>query len=317
MIKYSFVVPAYDEEEALPLFYERTLPLFETLDGEFEVIFVNDGSRDGTEAVIEELCAKDARVKGIALSRNFGQQSALLCGLEHASGLAIVAMDADLQDPPEVALQLIEKWKEGYDIVHARHRRRAGETAFKRFTAFAYYRVLRKLTGLDLPLDCGDFKLFDRRAADAILSLPEHTRLLRAQAVWVGFRQAVIEFDRPERAAGETKYSLGRMAALAKCGIVPNSTKMLSLPLYAGAVLTVLSLAAFITLAVLAACGILRSLTAWVFPSLALCLGLLSLQTGVQNIYVAEIFREVQRRPCYLVAETHNLEKDREKDRQE
>ncbi len=308
MVKYSFIIPAYNEEAVLPMFFERTLPLFESLDGDFEIIAVNDGSRDNTQKIIKEWSEKDGRVKGVVFSRNFGQQSALLCGLNYASGQAVIAMDADLQDPPEVALQLIEKWKEGYEIVHARHKKREGETVFKRFTAFAYYRALKLMTGLDMPMDCGDFKLFDRRAVDVITSLNEHTRLLRVQSAWVGFKQTVIEFDRPERAAGETKYTLKKMLQLAKNGIVPNTEALLNFPVAAGIVLCVLSLAAYITFIVLSAVGVwFGGLTAWLFPTAALAVGIIVLNSGLQNLYLAEVFKEVRNRPHYIVSEVYNL----------
>ena len=311
MVKYSFIVPAYNEQEALPLFFERTMPLWEGLDGDFEVIIVNDGSQDKTQEILNEYCQKDSRIKGVIFSRNFGQQSALLCGLQYASGKAVIAMDADLQDPPEVTLQLIEKWKEGYEIVHARHRKRAGETVFKRLTAFLYYRTLKGMTGLNMPLDCGDFKLFDRKAVDVILSLNEHTRLLRAQTAWIGFKQTVIEFDRPERAAGETKYTLKRMLNLAKNGIVPNTNKLLDFPLFLGMALCFLSLVGFAVFTVLAALGAdYGGLTAWLFPAIGFAVGLISLNTGLQNLYLAEIYKEIRNRPHFIVSELYNLEKD-------
>ncbi len=307
MMKYSFIIPAYNEEQALPLFYEQALPVFKKLDGDFEVIFVNDGSSDKTDELIAELSKKDKRIKGVSLSRNFGQQAALLCGLSHAKGQAIVTMDADLQDPPEVAVQMIEKWKEGFEIVHARHKKRKGEGIFKRLTAFLFYRALKSSTGLDIPLDCGDFKLFDRKALDAILALPERTRLLRAQTAWVGFTQTVVEFDRPARAAGQTKYTVKKMLSLAKSGIIPNSTAPLKLPLIAGIALCILALAGFITLTALACLSVYQDLVAWLFPSLALGVGILSIHQGIQNIYVAETYKEAQTRPLYIEAKTYNL----------
>ena len=309
MIKYSFVVPAYNEQESVPLFYRQTVPLFEGLDGPFEIIFVNDGSTDGTQSVLYELCAADKRVKSVTLSRNFGQQSALLCGLTHASGRAVVTMDADLQDPPEVALQLIEKWKEGFEIVHARHKKRAKETLFKKLSAALYYRTLKNSTKLDLPLDCGDFKLLDRKAVDAVLSLREHARLLRAQTAWLGFRQTVVDFDRPERAAGRTKYTLKAMLRLAKGGIIPNSRALLNAPLIAGMALCVLSVLAFIVLGVLTALAVeYGGLTAWIFPALALATGIVSLQQGTQNLYIAEIYEECKDRPLFVVQKTCNFD---------
>lgn len=309
MIKYSFVVPAYNEQESIPLFYRYAMPLFERLDGGFELIFVNDGSNDMTRDVLEKICAEDKRVKSIALSRNFGQQSALLCGLTYARGEAIVTMDADLQDPPEVALEMIEKWKEGYEVVHARHRKRAKETLFKRISACLYYRMLKNSTGLDLPLDCGDFKLLDRKAAEAVLALHEHARLLRAQTAWLGFRQTVVEFDRPERAAGKTKYSLKKMLRLAQSGIVPNSRKPLNVPFKTGMVLCILAIAGFVALGVLTALQVeYGGLTAWLFPAIALATGILSLHTGLQNLYIAEIYEEGKNRPHFVVQELLNFE---------
>ena len=173
----------------------------ESLNEDFEMIFINDGSRDKTKEILTELAARDKRVKVCCFSRNFGQQAALLCGFAEAKGEAVIAMDADLQDPPEIALRMIEKWKEGFDIVHGRRSRRAGETVFKRATAAVFYRFMKKITALDMPADVGDFKLYDRKAVDAILSLGEHDRLLRAQVSWVGFKQTIIEFERPRKAA--------------------------------------------------------------------------------------------------------------------
>ena len=203
-IKYSIVVPAYNEEQSLPLFFERVIPMFEALNEPFEIIVVNDGSKDKTEDILRQKCLEDKRVRGISFSRNFGQQAAFLCGLKHTSGEAVIAMDADLQDPPEVALEMIEKWKEGYDIVHGRRKKRPGESVFKRITAKVYYKFLHRISYSKVPPNVGDFKLYSRRAVDEIIAMPEHNRLLRAQASWVGFKQTFIDFDRPAREVGET-----------------------------------------------------------------------------------------------------------------
>lgn len=309
MCKYSIVVPAYNEEKSLQLFYDAVTPMMESTGETFEIIFVNDGSRDETKNIINALADKDNRVKGCHFSRNFGQQAAFLCGFEHAQGEAVIAMDADLQDPPEVALQMIEKWKQGYDVVHGKRRKRKGETVFKRATAHIYYRLMRKITGMDMPKDVGDFKLYDRKVVNAILSMPEHERLLRAQTTWVGFSQTFVEFDRPERIAGETHYTLKKMVKLAKAGILPNTAYTLSLPLKGGIVLSVLSVLCFITFIVLSCLKVyFGGLVAWLFPTIGLGVGVILACQGLANLHTAMIYKEVQNRPRYIIAEKKNIE---------
>ena len=309
MAKYSIIVPAYNEEKSLHLFYDAVTPIFESLQEEYEIIFVNDGSRDATRDILKELAAKDKRVKACSFSRNFGQQAALLCGLEAASGDAVIAMDADLQDPPEVALQMIEKWKEGYDVVHGKRRKRKGETVFKKATASLFYKFTRKITGMELQRDSGDFKLYDRKVVDTLLSLGEHDRLLRAQTAWVGFKQTCVEFDRPERVAGESHYTLKKMIKLAESGIFPNTDYTLTFPIKLGVLFGVLSVACIITFIVLACLDIFfGGLTAWLFPAMGLTLAIILVCQGVSNIHVAMIYKEVQNRPKYIVAEKFNFD---------
>ena len=308
MVTYSIIVPAYNEEKSLRLFYDAVTPLFKSLGEEYEMIFINDGSRDATREILRGLADLDHCVKVCNFSRNFGQQAALLCGLERASGQAIIAMDADLQDPPEVALQKIAKWKEGYDVVHGKRRKRKGETIFKKGTAFVFYRLLRKITGLDMPRDTGDFKLYDRKVVDAILSMGEHDRLLRAQTTWVGFKQTSIEFDRPERIAGETHYTLKKMIKLAESGVFPNTDYTLTFPIKLGIGLGILSVACFITFIVLTCLGIaFGGLVAWLFPTMGVLTAIILVCQGVANIHTAMIYREVQNRPKYIVSETFNF----------
>ena len=308
MVTYSIIVPAYNEEKSLRLFYDAVTPLLKSLGEEYEIIFINDGSRDATREILRGLSDLDRRVKVCNFSRNFGQQAALLCGLERASGQAIIAMDADLQDPPEVALQMIEKWKEGYDVVHGKRRKRKGETIFKKGTAFIFYRLLRKITGLDMPRDTGDFKLYDRKVVDAILSMGEHDRLLRAQTTWVGFKQTSIEFDRPERIAGETHYTLKKMIKLAESGVFPNTDYTLTFPIKWGIGLGVLSVACFITFIILSCLGIaFGGLVAWLFPTVGVLTAIILVCQGVANIHTAMIYREVQNRPKYIISETFNF----------
>ena len=308
MVTYSIIVPAYNEEKSLRLFYDAVTPLFKSLGEEYEMIFINDGSRDATREILRGLADLDHCVKVCNFSRNFGQQAALLCGLERASGQAIIAMDADLQDPPEVALQMIAKWKEGYDVVHGKRRKRKGETIFKKGTAFVFYRLLRKITGLDMPRDTGDFKLYDRKVVDAILSMGEHDRLLRAQTTWVGFKQTSIEFDRPERIAGETHYTLKKMIKLAESGVFPNTDYTLTFPIKLGIGLGILSVACFITFIVLSCLGIaFGGLVAWLFPTMGVLTAIILVCQGVANIHTAMIYREVQNRPKYIISETFNF----------
>lgn len=310
MSKYSVIVPAYNEEKSLQLFYDAVTPLFESLQEEYELIFVNDGSTDETKTILNRLAEQDNRVKVCHFSRNFGQQAALLCGLEQSSGDAVIAMDADLQDPPEVALEMIAKWKEGYDVVHGKRRKRSGESTFKKATASIFYSFTRKITGLNIPQNVGDFKLYSRNVVDVILSMGEHDRLLRAQTSWVGFKQTFVEFDRPKRIAGETHYTLKKMVRLAQAGIFPNTEYTLTFPIKLGILLGVASLACFITFIVLSSLGIaFGGLTAWLFPTLGALTAIILVCQGVANMHTAMIYKEVQNRPKYIVAESKNLDK--------
>ncbi len=309
MVKYSIIVPAYNEEKSLQLFYDAVTPLFESLREEYEIIFVNDGSKDGTKEILNALAEQDKRIKVCHFSRNFGQQAALLCGFEAASGEAIIAMDADLQDPPEVALEMIEKWKEGYEIVHGKRKKRKGETIFKKATASIFYRFTRKITGIQMERDSGDFKLYDRKVVDVLLSMNEHDRLLRMQVAWMGFNQTSIEFDRPERVAGETHYTLKKMIRLAESGIFPNTDYTLTLPIKLGLLFVFLSVACFITFIVLSCCHIFfGGLAAWLFPSVGLAVAILLVCQGLANIHTAMIYKEVQNRPKYIVSQRLNFD---------
>lgn len=308
MKKISLVVPCYNEEKSIRLFYDAVIPAFEGLEESFEIVFVNDGSKDQTQRILAELAEQDKRVKVCTFSRNFGQQAALLCGFEHASGDAVIAMDADLQDPPEVALRMVKKWKEGYEVVHGKRRKRKGETVFKKATAHIFYRFMRKITGLDMPKDVGDFKLYDRKVVDAIVSLGEHDRLLRAQVTWVGFKQTTIEFDRPERVAGETHYTLKKMIRLAESGIFPNTEYTLTLPIKLGIGCCVMSFICFVTFIVLACSRVaFGGLVAWLFPTVGAFAGLILLCQGLANIHTGMIYKETQGRPKYILTEKINF----------
>ena len=309
MCKYSLIVPAYNEEKTLQLFYDAVTPVMERTGENYELIFIDDGSTDETGAIADKLAQEDKRVKVCHFSRNFGQQAALLCGLEKSSGAAVICMDADLQDPPQIALAMIEKWKEGYEVVHGKRKKRKGESAFKKGTANLFYKVTRKITGLELAQNTGDFKLFDRKVVQVVLSMQEHDRLLRVQTAWVGFKQTEVEFDRPERIAGETHYTVKKMVKLAQAGIFPNTDYTLMLPIKLGFLLGFASVACFIAFIVLACCGVyFGGLTAWLFPTVGLATALLQVCQGVANIHTNMIYKEVQNRPKYIVADEKNFE---------
>lgn len=308
MAKYSIVVPAYNEEKSLRLFYDAVTPIMEKLNEDYEIIFVNDGSRDATKEILDGLSEEDKRVKVCHFSRNFGQQAALLCGLEVSDGDAVIAMDADLQDPPEVALEMIAKWKEGFEVVHGKRRKRKGEGFFKKATAFLYYRFLRVITKLNMPADVGDFKLYDRKVVNAILSMGEHDRLLRAQTAWVGFKQTCVEFDRPQRIAGETHYTFKKMLRLAEAGIFPNTDFTLTLPLKLGLLVGGLSFACLLVFIVLSVCKVyFGGLLAWLFPLIGILGGAVLFCQGLANIHTYMIYKETQNRPKYIVSEKKNL----------
>jgi len=223
-VRYSIVVPIFNEEEVLPELYKRMSALLDTLDGSAEVIAVNDGSRDHSLEILRDINAKDPRFKVISFSRNFGHQMALTAGLDYAQGDAVIAIDADLQDPPEVIHDLIAQWKNGYDVVLAVRSERLGETIFKKFTASLFYRLINRLTDLKIPVDSGDFRLMSRKVIDSMRLLREQHRYMRGLSVWVGFKQTQVQYVRQERYAGTTKYPLKKMlrfATNAKCSALP------------------------------------------------------------------------------------------------
>lgn len=311
MKKLSVIVPCYNEEEVLPAFYGAAVPVLEKLRGgsyDFELIFVNDGSRDRTGEILEGFAEKDKRVKVLTFSRNFGQQAAILCGFRHATGNCAVELDADLQDPVEVIEEMLVKWEAGYDVVHGRRRSRKGESTFKKLTAKWYYKFLHGITGIRIPRNTGDFKLLDRKVLDVICRLPEHGKYLRGLESWVGFKQTFVDFDRNERAAGETKYTLKKMLRLAQSGIVSNSAWPLTLSFKCGMFLCVASVLCFIAFIVLVCCGVGLPLAAWIFPALALCTGCVCIFNSLTNLYLSRVYDEVKNRPEYIVSEKRNVD---------
>ena len=239
--EYSLVVPIYNEAETIPELVRRLTDLVGKLDGDAEVILVDDGSSDGSYELMSAARDADPRFKLLRLSRNFGHQIAVTAGLDVAAGNAVIVMDADLQDPPEVALELAARWRDGYEVVYAVREGREGDTAFKRATASLFYRVFRRMSDVDVPLDVGDFRLVDRRAVDAFRSMRESNRYVRGMFSWIGYRQVGVPFRRDERYAGETKYPLRKMLRFATDGIVSFSAYPLRLALNLGFIVSALS----------------------------------------------------------------------------
>lgn len=311
----SIVTSAYNEEESLPLFFDRVTAVAEKMNVAYEIIVVNDGSKDGTEKVIRERAEKDKRVKGVFLSRNFGQQAAYLCAMKLLAGDCAVFLDADLQDPPELIPEMYAKYKEGYDVVHAVRTKREGETVGKKLSAAAYMGLLRRGSGLNIPENSSEFKLYDKKVLDAIISMPETTRFLRAQVTWLGFKEAFVYFDRPAREKGKTTYNFKKLAKIAMNGIIPYDKKPLALPLKIGALIGVGSLAAFITFIVLTALSIGLPLAAWLFPTVGAGVSLILISQGITGIYLGYAYDEVKRRPAYVIRETLNFGEDDDKNR--
>jgi dolichol-phosphate mannosyltransferase len=299
---YSLVVPIFNEQAVLPLLLRRLDALLDALDAPAEAILVDDGSSDASPIVLEAKARSDARYRYIRLSRNFGHQIAITTGMARAAGRAVIVMDADLQDPPEVVLDMVAKWKEGVQVVYGERTARAGESCFKRLTADLFYRLLDGLSEVEIPRNVGDFRLVDRKALDAFLAMPERDRFVRGMFAWVGFRQAVVKFDRPPRAAGETKYSFAKMLHLAASGVVSFSDAPLRLALWAG--LAISSVAILYGLWVIAMWTMSADFArGW--SSLAVLVtfigGANMLMTGVLGVYVGRIYSEVKHRPLYVV----------------
>lgn len=306
----SVVVPVYNEEAVIHESYSRLDRVLKGLDEPYELIFVNDGSRDATAGIIRGICEADSCVRLIDFSRNFGHQTAITAGMDYASGEAVVVIDADLQDPPEVIPEMIAKWREGFDVVYGQRAQRKGETLFKRFTSAAFYRLLQRLTDVDIPVDTGDFRLIDRKVCDALKSVKERNRYVRGIISWLGFRQTGVEFIREERFAGETKYPFKKMLRFAFDAIASFSYKPLKLATYMG--LTV-SFAAFAYILVVVYQKLFTdtTVTGWA-STMAVNLffnGVVLMMLGIIGEYIGRIYDEAKGRPLYVVREEVNFAK--------
>lgn len=300
----TIVIPIFNEEPVLDALYQRMTQVAETFGVSYELLFVNDGSRDASLEILRGYAARDARVRVLDFSRNFGHQVAITAGMDHARGEAVVVIDADLQDPPELIGEMLEKWREGYDVVYAVREKREGESVFKRATAALFYRLLKRVTNVDIPLDTGDYRLMSRRAIEAMKLFRERNRFVRGLVSWLGFRQTGIRFVRAERFAGETKYPLKKMLRFAIDGLVSFSFIPLQLATIMGFLASGLSFVGILWVVYLRVFTE-ATITGWASMMVILLFlgGVQLLTLGIVGEYIGRIYDEVKRRPLYLIQE--------------
>lgn len=309
-IQYSIVVPVFNEEAVIYQSYQRLKTVMDSTGEAYELLFVNDGSSDKTAELLKEFSQSDPNVNCIDFSRNFGHQIAITAGMDYAKGNAVVVIDADLQDPPELILEMISKWKEGYEVVYAVRTKRKGETFFKKQTASMFYRVLRSVTEIDIPIDTGDFRLLDRRVCEEMKKINEKNPFVRGLVSWIGFRQTAVEYVRDERAAGETKYPLKKMLKLSMDGITSFSYKPLKLASYFGILLSGLG---FIYMFIVLYTKLFTNSTITGWSSLIVIQlffsGIVLIMLGLIGEYIGRIYDEAKNRPLYIVKDVYGLEK--------
>jgi polyisoprenyl-phosphate glycosyltransferase len=303
-IMYSIIAPIYNEFENIPMLWERISQVMDSTGDAWELILVDDGSSDGSTDQIRELAASDARVRPVIFARNFGHQIAVTAGLDYARGKAIVVIDADLQDPPEVILELAEKWKEGYEVVYAVRSEREGESWFKLFTASMFYRLIYRITDVKIPLDTGDFRLIDRKVVDVMNSMRERHRFLRGMSAWIGFKQVGVEYKRAARVAGVTKYPFKKMLRLALNAITGFSYFPLQVATYFGFIAAGMAILAIpvVTIMRLVDSQFFEGQTTTLVSVLFLG-GVQLISLGILGEYIGRIYDEVKGRPLYVVSE--------------
>ncbi len=302
---YSIVIPIYNEEENITEMYRRISDVMAQLDGETELILIDDGSRDHSLSMIRELNHRDQRVNYLSFARNFGHQIAVTAGLNFVQGKVVIVMDADLQDPPELILAMIEKWRQGYQVVYAQRLARKQESWLKRFTAYAFYRILRRLADVEIPPDTGDFCLMDRQVVDILNAMPERNRYIRGLRAWVGFRQTAVHFERDPRFAGKEKYTFAKSWALAVNGIISLSKVPLRLATYLGMLSAGLALVMILLVLYWRLFDPDSPLIGFTLITIALFfLGSVQLFCiGILGEYIGRIYEEVKGRPIYTVKE--------------
>jgi len=299
---FSVVVPVFNEADSLPAFIARTNAVMKKLGNTWELIIVDDGSKDHTADIVQQHAAKDKHIRPLLFARNFGHQIAVTAGMDYARGQAVILIDADLQDPPEMIPELVANWRDGFEVVYAVRRQRKGESFFKRFTAAAFYRLINRVTEIDIPLDTGDFRLMDRRVVDVLNSMREHHRFLRGMSAWVGFRQVGVPYDRGPRFAGETHYTVRRMLNLALTAVTGFSFFPLQLATYVGFVsagIAVIAIPIVVALRLLgnqAFFGQATTLLAVLFFGGAQLISL-----GILGDYIGRVYDEARGRPLYIL----------------
>lgn len=303
--KYSFIIPIYNEEATIPELYRRVSAVMDRMDGSVELILINDGSRDRSLQMLRDLHQKDERVCYLSLARNFGHQIAVTAGLNFAQGQVIVILDADLQDPPELIPDMVEKWRQGYQVIYAQRTQRRRESWFKRFTAYVFYRLLKRLADVDIPTDTGDFCLMDRQVVDTLNAMPERNRYIRGLRSWIGFRQTFVRFDRDPRFAGEVKYTFSKSLALAINGLVSFSKVPLRLSTYVGLLAAIAALLMALLVLYWRLVAPTSPLTGFATIMIAIFfLGAVQLVSiGILGEYIGRIYEEVKGRPLYTLAE--------------
>jgi len=308
-VTYSVIVPLYNEELVIRETYKRLKNVMESIGEPYEIIFVNDGSTDNTKTIVTDICRSDSNVRLIDFSRNFGHQLAITAGMDNSCGQAIIVIDADLQDPPEVIQDMIRKWKEGYEVVYGKRLKRKGETVFKKVTAKLFYRFLNSITDVDIPLDVGDFRLIDRKVCDALKLLPERNRYVRGLISWLGFKQTGVGFVREERFAGETKYPLKKMIKFAMDAITSFSHRPLKIATYVGIIISLLS---FIYLVIVIIQKLTTNTTVPGWASLTVINlffnGVILITLGIIGEYIGRIYDETKGRPLYIIREKIGFE---------
>ena len=312
MKKITIIIPAYNEEESLPPLYERLEKLMNSMENyEFEILFVNDGSKDNTINLIKEYRQKDKRISYVDFSRNFGKEIAMIAGLDYATGDCVIFMDADLQDPPELIPELVKYWEEGYDDVYAKRNSRKGETWLKKFTSKMYYRVLQHLTNVPIQKDTGDFRLLDRRCVNALKKMRESQRNSKSMFSWIGYKKKEVLYDRDPRVAGQTKWNYKKLVDLAIDGITSFTTSPLRISTYISIPTFILLFVYFVY--VIAKC-IITSTAIQAYQAIILLIlffsGVQILLFGIIGEYLGRIFNESKNRPLYLVNE-YNGEKEK------
>ncbi len=301
---FTIIAPIYNEVQSIPELYPRVRDVMDQTGEPWELILVDDGSSDGSKEVIRKLAKDDSRVRPVIFARNFGHQIAVSAGMDYSRGDAVIIIDADLQDPPEVILDLIEKWREGYEVVYAVREEREGESWFKKFTASLFYRLIFRITDVDIPLDTGDFRLIDKKVVAVMKQMREKHRFLRGMSAWVGFKQIGVKYKRKPRYAGETKYPLNKMIKLALNAITSFSYFPLQVATYIGFIAAGLSVLAIPIVAILR----LTTGTALLGQATTLIIvlflgGVQLISLGIIGEYIGRIYDEAKGRPLYIVAE--------------